>query len=413
MSYLSRLAASNTYANTAYGIRPGAPEMVAQPPKVLYELLLAYYLNNGLYDDTAVYLYDSGIRREALKGLRNPAYRVVEYYAAHLWPGALPAALPIVTENERIIPAIEQVWQWSNWGAMKQQAARWLAIFGDLFIKVAQRQGTRPGEGRVYLQLLDPRHVTEFDLDERGYIVYIRIDVPQTRRDGEKVKRYTLTEVWDKEAGLFRRWEHDRGADEELDRLGRATEEIPLAKFGIDFIPIVYTRLRQIGDERGVGAYTLQLDKIDEGNRIATRLHQMLFRNNAVTWALQANAMDPSGRPLPAPRVGNQSGDGRDGDTVQLGEDRLLRLPGQSSITPLVPPINYEAALSILNAHMMELEHDLPELAYYRIREMNEVSGRAVRLLLSDAIDRLIEARGNGEAPRRGWMGTIQGHRHL
>jgi len=47
---------------------------------------------------------------------------------------------------------------------------------------------------------------------------------------------------------------------------------------------------------------------------------------------------------------------------------------------------------------MLELEKDMPELAYYRLREMGELSGVAVRFLLSDTIDRALEVRGNAEA---------------
>ena len=56
-----------------------------------------------------------------------------------IWPGPLPAALPIVTENQAIIEPIQQVWTWSNWGSEKQAAARWFACYGDMFLKVATK----------------------------------------------------------------------------------------------------------------------------------------------------------------------------------------------------------------------------------------------------------------------------------
>src|SRR5690606_5399186 len=59
--------------------------------------------------------------------------------------------------------------------------------------------------------------------------------------------------------------------------------------------------------------------------------------------------------------------------------------------------IRYTEALAILEAQMAELSRDLPELAYYDLRE-SELSGKAIRLLLGDAVDRVAEARGNGEA---------------
>ena len=146
-------------------------------------------------------LIGANFKAEVVKPLRNPAYRVVEFYAAKLWPGALDQALPIVTNNERITPAIQQIWQWSNWASEKQAVARTFPMCGDLFIKVASKTG------RVFLQNLNAENVTDFSTDERGFLEYIRIDVPRVRRltDG-KLQAYTLTEVWDKSTQLFRRW---------------------------------------------------------------------------------------------------------------------------------------------------------------------------------------------------------------
>jgi hypothetical protein len=64
----------------------------------------------------------------------------------------------------------------------------------------------------------------------------------------------------------------------------------------------------------------------------------------------------------------------------------------------LVPNLNYAAHLDVINAQMRELEEDLPELSYYRQKELgSSITGKAVRLLLSQAVDRTIEARGNIE----------------
>jgi hypothetical protein len=355
-----------------------------------YNMLKAYYLNNGVYEVLDAMFTGLGVKRQELRPLRNPAFRVVEFYAAKLWPGPLPNALPIITDNQAIIPAIEQVWTWSNWGSEKQAAARWFACYGDMFLKVATRTDESGRPVRVFFQNLEPQYVTDFDADERGYLTYVRIDIPQQRRDGDTLKSYMHTEVWTKEE--YRRWEHDKSPTTELAQLGLVREARPLSDFGIDFVPIVWQPFRNIGDQRGLAAITPALDKIDEINRQATRLHQMLFRNNRALWALSANAMDAQGRPLPPPRLGDAAG----GNTLDLDDDTILRLPGQATLESLVPNINYEAALAVLTAQEAEVQRDLPELAYYELRG-RDVSGVAAELLLGDAIDRLLEARGNAE----------------
>lgn len=398
----SRFVASASSVYRSYA-SPLVPPPTQDPNSAIttYRVMRAMYEQNGLYEEIQALLNQQSIWHEAMQPLRNPANRVVEFYAAKLCPGAkLADALPIIDTTRGVERAIEQVWTWSNWASQKQVASRWSAIYGDLFVKVVGK--TDPGtEPKVHYQLLEPETATQIDADVRGFLTYLRLDVPQVRREQDGTeKSFTLTEVWDKKADRMRLWEHDKGAGAELKNLGAPAEDHSiLSDFGIDFIPVVHTRFKDIGDLRGSGAFLHAVDKINEANRMATRLHQMLFRHNSVTWALQANMMTGDNRPLPPPRVGSENGAAASDGVVTVGDERMYRLPGMSTIVPLVPQLQYEAALNILKDMMLELEHDLPELAYYRLRDLGaDLSGRAVRLLLSDAVDRAVEARGNFEA---------------
>lgn len=361
------------------------------PPDQQYTMLRAYYAGNALYSQVsdALRQQSPALWQESLRPLRNPTFRVVESYVATLWPGPLATALTIETDNDRIADPIRQVWGWSNWASQKQVAARWVARDGDLFVKVAQRTNAAGRPDRVYFQLIDAACVSDFDTDERGYLTYVRFDVPQTERDGDEVKDYAHVEIWTKES--VRIWrQRDRGWQQDTRYLGTPDEEYPLSAFGIDFVPVVHIQFRDVGEPRGQAAIVPVIDKIDEANRQATRLHQMLYRHNNALWALQANQVTPDGRPAPPPTLG-----GEDDGTLTLGGDQMVRLPGNSSLAPMVPNINYDAALNVLNAQLTELEHDLPELAYSRIRELGAMSGVAIRLLLTDFIDRVNEVRGN------------------
>lgn len=359
-------------------------------PAELYAMLRSYYNSNSLYQNLARGLYEAGIAHPAMRALRNPAYRVVEFYVAALWPGQLPDALPIQTENERIVDPIRQVWTWSNWGSQKQVFARWLPMLGDVFVKVVPDLG----RGRVYFQLVDPAHVVDFDTDERGYLTYVRIDVSVQRRRGDLVRALTHTEVWSRDLGTFRRWEHDRG-DRPVEELGEPLEETPLRAFGIDFVPIVHCMHHDVGEARGVGSFTLQLDKIDEAARKATRLGQMLFRNAGGVWAVEGQGQDASNRPLPPLRVGTD-GTADGSVSVRMGDEVMMSLPGGYTVKSLVPDIDYAAMLAALNADLLELQADLPEMSYWRIPEAGgNLSGRALRTLLAPALTRADEARGN------------------
>ncbi len=364
--------------------RPDAPAID------FYRMLEAYYFNNGLYDSTMQMLYENGIWTAGMKALRNPAKRTVEFHVTHIWPGSIEKALPIMSDNRRIIEPLHQVWRWSNWGVKKQLAARWFALYGDWFCKVATSCDATGKVSRVYLQNIKPELVTDFEVDERSNVTYIRLDIPINDAKGMGLMH---TEIWSKEFG-YQLFIHRRDATTPVTNLPPPTSSFPLAHFGIDFVPFVHSSFIDMGEKRGIGVFTLALDKIDEANRMATRLHQIIFRYNRPTVAIMANGLDPSGRPLPAPKPAGYVS----GVTQEEHDDDVKSFPGNSKMEYLVANLNYQAHLDILNAQMRELEEDLPELSYYRQKELgSSISGRAVRLLLSQAVDRTIEARANLE----------------
>jgi hypothetical protein len=224
--------------------------------------------------------------------------------------------------------------------------------------------------------------------------------VPRTRRTSNDIEEpYTHTEVWSKERGDYRVWEHQYGLEYPLNRLGPPREQQELAEFGIDFVPFVHAPFRNIDETRGAGAFVMQLDKIDEVNTMATRLHENMFRYGKPIWAVLSNMMDPSGEPLPAPRLEDADEDYlRDPDSggTYIGDEPVLYFPGESKPQLLIPNINWDAQRNAVSDQMNELEHDLPELTYYRIiSDLKEPSGRALTYMLSPAVDRVIEVRGN------------------
>lgn len=346
----------------------------------LWKQLMDYYQQNGLYDDLMEAAYYLDTWHDAMKPLRNPANRSVEFFVAKLMPGVLPDALPIVTENESIIEPIQSVWEWSNLNEKKPSVLRHYSIYGNIFLHpVSSEDGTR-----VYLQFLDPMYLTDFTKDDSGNMLTARVDIPQ---DGSK----WWTEYWTTEGCWM--WENSMNPSTRIEDLGDPVYSASLSEFGIDFCPFVHVQFRNIGEKWGWGAFQHCLDKIDEANRMATRLHQMIFRYNKPLWALTSNAVDSMNRPVPAPRIG-----GSNSDKLEIEDDTLVRLPGVSTLTPLIPNVNYAALAAVLDGQMAEIEKDLPELRYYELSKQNNLSGIAIRLLLNDAIDRAEEARANFEA---------------
>lgn len=361
-------------------------------------VLNAYYQRKDLY----------GSITNGPKGHRNIARRAVEFHASHLWAGDLPDALPIETDHKDIVDPIYQVWEWSNFAVKKQVFARHLPLYGNAFIKIA---GSRQ-KGRVWFELLDPRFVTSFDIDERGFLLTLRTD-KQRPKDATYPRPYVLTEIWSKERGDHRIYKHEKGiAEPEQSLKGKLVFSQKLTDYGIDFLPIVHAPFQDDGDEtrggRGVGVFEPYLDDIDEACRVGSRRNEMLFRYDRNTWALLHDSKDPEGNPLPPGRfnisaegvaVGSlgDSPDDPQPDTVELGNDKLIKLFGGGKLESLVPNIDWGAAKQADDDMINWLAEELPEVVYSQLKDKGDLSGRAIRLIMAAALDRAVEARGSGE----------------
>jgi hypothetical protein len=364
-----------------------------------YAVLDSYYSNNGLYESLSSMLGGTGYRDESIRGLRNPTAAVISFYASKLWPGKLPEALPIETDNESLLPVIEQIWEWSNWQSIKQQVARTFPKFGDMFLKISTKRNAIGSDIKsVYIESLPPQSVTKMESDERGYLTYLRLDTPTIQEDADgKEKTFIVTEEWNKATQAYRRWIHDKGSDTPINRLSGLELTLNFTTaWGHDFIPIVWQGFRLTGGERGEAAITPAIDKIDEVNRQATALHKNMFRYNKPTTIVGRDGNDASGRPLPPVSIGASG-------TLSLStnpdEENIWILPGATTVSSLVPNLNYADHVLTIDKMMDNLMLDLPEIVYSMLHTIGgNPSSVSLQTLLLAATDRLLEARQNAES---------------
>ncbi len=361
-------------------------------PADFEDMLEAYYMNNGLYDSIQAYMDDNEIWTPGMQALYNPAHRAVEFHVAHLWPGPLDRAFRILSENEKATKAIQQIWRWSNWESKKQLAARWFALSGTMFLKAYVRKDSQ----QVRLQVIKSRYVTDFETDSSDFITSIRIDARKSKINATgQTETYTRTEVWNKEQNSYRVYEHRFSRNAPISQLGNPVEQAEITQYGINFIPIVHAKFKDIGEPRGLGVFVPTLDKIDEANRIATRLHEIAFRFNRAYIGITANDKDAQGRPLPAPRLVDKDSNEITSSNDLAQDESLILLPGMAKLDMMVPNINFAGHLAELTDQMEEIKQDLPELRYYDARDSSNIATDTVRLILAGAIDKVIEARGS------------------
>lgn len=358
----------------------GTPSVTPYDYNNLYNALYSLYNN-----DEAV------IEDDTTRRLRTVVNRSVEFFASKMIPGK---EIKVISKNADVQAAIEQVIKDSNISNNKPAMIRGFSLYGDSFIRV---RGDKNGS---YIEDVSPFFVTDFEEDNRQFLKYLRIDIP-VLDDNDLPENYI--EEWDLEKKTLRTWQGQTARTTPIKELGQPKEVIAFSEMGIDFISIVHTKFRDNGDLRGQGCVYHALDKIYESNRVATRLHDLLFAFSEPVFMASANDKDAQGRPLPPPRISTDSTSAPvpAGTSVAgvIGQifGRLISLPGLSTLQSLIPDIDYADALAILNAQMEEIEKDLPELRWYSLSptEQSASSGTALKTLLGAAVDRANEARNN------------------
>ncbi len=262
----------------------------------IYRRYWNYYKNNSqLYTDLGIGLetkisstLDTDQKRElrsSIKTLRTPIHRVCEFYATTMLIGTAKQAIPLTDTDEKLKEAIYKVWRWSNLDVRKQVLKRWLGIYGQVFIKV----NSPVGQDRVWHQIIKPEYVTDSEKDDRGHIVYMRLDIPfddaERELAGDKNAKRIHTEIWRKfttnkagvvRPGYFRVWDRDRDTSEDTvvdePSLGVPVTELSLTEdaptktnFGFDFVPFVDLPAMDTGDKWPSPVCDHALPLVDEG----------------------------------------------------------------------------------------------------------------------------------------------------
>ncbi len=363
-----------------------------------------YRLRRMLYDNTWAF-QDEG-SDELILGLRNVTAALVRFYTFTTWPGPLPAALPIETtgssqQTQKLIDAVHQIWQWSDWQTKKQLYVRQKARDGDALIQIATRtrlnDAGEPEVDQVYFNLIDVMYISEMDVDHRGFLTWLRLDIRKDRRlENGKTEHYFETQVWDKASGTQRVWEHQQLATTDISELGPPLRTITLESMtGTDMIPIVHGKHSEDGGVRGIAAIDHALVKMHEASRMATRLHSMAYQYGEPDLQVTGMARDADGRPMSPPNFTDSNA-----TKVKIGRKTLYRLPGGWELSGVDIKTEFEALLAILQDHMLHIqESDLPELAYYKLASSSrDLSGEALGHMLKPAVESAIDARGLSES---------------
>lgn len=349
-----------------------------------YNLLWQYYTNEA-FDSVSNwhgYRADNRLYR-AHRNIRNPTKRLVNFYAANVYPGYVTAnpkdtdsvrlAYPLPEETpQELRNALDQLWQWTNWQTGKSVLVRNTAALGDRLVEIVDK----PEKGKVYIEQIYPGNVKDITLDEVGNVKAYTLEYATI---DERNQPYKFRKEVDGTA--FRFFRDDSPTNEYANPYG--------------FVPACWFRHLDEGSRWGAPALR-SIGKVDELNGLVSQAHDML-RKMMATPPVISNAgaglttLRNLGHKAAAIRA---SEDFDEFDLSGYQAELLDVLVSQAPTTVQTIPLDPAATLEWAKEMVAEVEADHPECTFYdQLRTMNEVSGVAVEMLMGDVDGYLVDAQ--------------------
>jgi len=362
---------------------------------------LRYAILWAMYEQTSyrsVHKWAAAYRKQYalykyIRPIYNPAYRLGEFWKAHLFGGLLDpdagetGAIPIVTESDALREAIAGLWRWSRWGIRKDILTVRGAILGDAAIQVVDDVR----RGRVYLGLLHPGSIESVQKDPfgnvKGYVIRENRDDPRggsgTVTYGESVSR----------AGEFVVYETFLDGEpyawpENVDRTGTP---VAVWQEPYGFVPLAMIQHNDIGLEWGWSELHPIRAKVQEVDDVASQLSDQIRKTVDPIWLMKGMkrvSLDLTGADAtvvrPAP--------GR--EELQA----LWNVPTDGGAEAMVPRLDMGNVLKHLDGILKEIERDVLELASDIHTASGSASGRALRTARQPVVSKVIQRRSNYDA---------------
>lgn len=360
-----------------------------------YAMNWSYYENNA-YRDIHTWATkmksDYGLYRYT-RNIYNPTYRIVSFYRAHIWGGALdyaagdgritPSAIPIATDNDKIRLAIGALWRSSNWASEKGIVAQDGAIYGDVAIRIIDD----PSRGKVFLQAVKPSTIKNVTVDSvnnvKGYEIECKRIDP---RNPTSTIIYNETATRDGEDVVYTTRLNGAVYAYPENMLNGA----PVAEWRepYGFIPLVIAKHNHVGLDWGWAEIHPALSKIREVDDVASKVSDQIRKMVDSGW-LFSGVKKPDNTPT-------MTGRSNTADRPESGREEtpaLYATDPQAKAMPLVAPLDIASALQHIGNINSELEREFPELQMDIWNSGGDTSGRALRLARQRVTQKVFERR--------------------
>lgn len=358
--------------------------------RLRYKILWSFYENTAyqqLHNWSQAYKAEFGLPDD-IEGLRNPVYRLAEFWVAHIWGGnidpelgdgkVVPSSLPMEFEDDSLREAAIQIFEDSKFSILKDQITLFGTTMGDVFVRVVDD----PEEEEVYFQLLHPGDVSFLETDRRGNI--LRYVVQQERydpddADREKVVEYKEIAVLTDDGVSYETFKDNAPYDWYGDGATWTTDS--------PFMPLVYIQHRDVGDSWGWSEAHPLKEKIHDIDNLASRLSEFVNISVKSPWLISGVK-----KPKVTPKTNTTA---PDSNNPRSGKDemRVLYGPSGSTAQHLVSPLEIQPSVMYLGEAIKSIENDYPELSMDNWVVTGEVSARALRVIRQKTEKKALQRR--------------------
>lgn len=301
------------------------------------------------------------------------------------------SAIPIQTENEALVPAIERLWRVSNWQVNKDICTLYGSLFGDVAIKPID-DTTRE---KVYLEVVHPGTIAEIEKDPFGnvksYVIQEHRESPL--RQGQKVV-YTEKAFRDGDNVVYQTFLDNAPYDWSGD--GQAEWAEPYG-----FIPMTIIQHNNVGLDWGLAELHSGRNKFHEVDDIASKLNDQIRKAVDPVWFF-SGVKKPVNIPETT-RTTNAAGSANAQsylDNPDAGREQTPALYAETGgdAKALVADLDITAVSNHLTELLEDIEEDFPELRS-STRDgqgaSGEKSGLAIRESRRNAERKVIQRRPN------------------
>lgn len=362
--------------------------------RTVYSLWQAYYDNN-VYDRTA-----EGGQRDLINaalgnaysaditGLYNPVSEVVDLYL-HIFGGAFGDEIKAESKNSALLPALAQIWDWSNLNIEKRRICRMPATYGLCGLRIVARDDADPSRRRVYIKAEHPNTIRDMILDDRGNVETIQLEYDITAGLAEDAVTITIRELLEKDR--IRTWRVNGSIVQPFDVGGFVADGMPVANIntyarveGADYpnvlgvTPYVICYHDQGNDEWGRNCFYKARGGVDRLNALISHIDIQIHEHVRAVWLVAASGAAPTEFDFSGRKV--IFVDQRQGGTPPM-------------VQAMVANLDLSGAIAQSKVQLEAIEDKLPELKATAGRFLSGQSGETVAELRKPAEEKIQAAR--------------------